>query len=141
MKINGKIQAFIAMFLLFVLSGCEEDYIATYVQIGVHEGIPITGNPTYYTIRGNSIVGNTVGIVHEYKDCEIFNIKNWSCRYSDGSGSISFANGQYTGTVWRDDELLTHMEYKIAKCRGWMRYSVLDGLIGCTIAFLEINEP
>ena len=34
-------------------------------------------------------------LINKYKNCVIINVKNWTCRYDDGSGEFGFNDGNY----------------------------------------------
>ena len=51
--------------------------------------------PIEYKVNDSSVVSNLNGSVTEYKDCTIFDIKNWSCTYSDKSATIGVKDGVY----------------------------------------------
>ena len=67
---------------LTLLAGCGDDGTVTSYSLDKmepnkygHKWMPL--NPTTYTIRANSVVGETAGFVRVYKKCAVATPDNW----------------------------------------------------------------
>jgi hypothetical protein len=75
-----------------------------------HEWLPL--NPTTYRIGNNTVVSETAGILHKYKNCIVMSTDNWECQYDDGSGSFGVRNGEFWRTPeWPDIRVVSRLEY------------------------------
>jgi len=95
-----------------------------------HNWLPL--NPTIYSIKQKSVISKTVGLLTEYNDCTVLSVKDWECRYSDGSGSFGFRNGDYWEyPMNKDFEYVSQLEYNLVRCKWCMDGGFIEGVIGC----------
>lgn len=82
---------------------------------------------TEYRITDTVVFSKVGDFVNRYEGCEIFDKKNWSCTYSDKSGSFGLrAGNSFTTTnkekfpnlaYIRDTHHLSRFEYIVLNCR------------------------
>ena len=110
-------------------------------------------NPTSYKFDGEKIISMTNGSISVMAapNCQIWNLKNWSCTWDEPNDGYYFErmnNGQYYELLssWSFEEAMTENEYNdigefaynIAGCKRDFHSGVLNGLIFCPIRFAFI---
>jgi hypothetical protein len=82
-------------------------------------------NPTVYRIGDNQVVSNTMGYSERYKDCTIFDKKNWVCASGEDSATFGFRLGVYfmrgrvneTSDFFKDTKSISRFSYILLGCR------------------------
>ena len=89
-----------------LISACDEKMTITEYSLQKvdpksshgHEWLPL--NPTTYRIGNNSVTSETVGYLDKYDNCKTMSVKNWECKYNDGSVEFGVRNRKF----WRQPE-------------------------------------
>ncbi len=94
-----------------------------------------------YRIEGSEIISELAGLVEEYEECNIINIKNWQCQYSDGTGinQFGFTKGKYWKSPITDASIkyVSRWEYNIIRCKWYQYYrGMLEGLSSCVKTYI-----
>jgi len=109
-----------------------------------------TSGPITYKYSDGKIISKSSDgfVVNEYgsPDCKIFDIDNWQCTYSSPTGTYShgFESGEYfsyNSKYPNGDPLAHHQEsrlrFSVVACQWqYTGRDVIQGLIGCPVAFL-----
>lgn len=96
---------------------------------GLPDYLPLAA--TRYKISGNkirSLIGSS--FVNTYDNCEIFDINNWSCTYSDNSGSFGTRNGSYWQKPPHGKEY-SRFSMILLQCRWDFTGDIFSGIIMC----------
>ena len=93
------------------------------------------GLVTEYRISETSVLSKTWRGITEYQDCKVFDLRNWSCGLSDGSGWFRMREGMYSAS-YLDDWVYSAMqlEFYIYACRSAFQGGFVNGLFGCALA-------
>ena len=115
----------------------DEDVYTSYPVKIQENDIPLPLNISKYRVSKDGVVFSSMpGIpsgIDTYKNCTVFDAKNWDCRYEDGSGEFGVKNGDYW-SIPKDLEYVSRFEYIILDCRWWAKSGWLDGVLGCIAA-------
>lgn len=94
-------------------------------------------SPTTYAVRNNVIVSSVGSFISKYDKCAVLNVENWTCEYSDGSGSFGFRNGDYWKLPhYEDTEHVSRFSYVLNKCQWWIfEGGIINPLVCLIIPF------
>ena len=112
----------------------DRDLFRAYTASEVFDYDPNEGNPrllpravTEFKVQQDKVVSLTGQFMNSYEDCTIFDRKNWSCTYSDESGSFGASQGEFFSrsnlekfphlAYLKEEETLTRFQYIILQCR------------------------
>lgn len=127
----------VIMPIFLFLTACRDDPTITEYSLQRvdpktygHEWLPL--NPIIYKIKQNTVTSMTVGLLSKYKDCTVMSVKDWECRFSDGSGSFGFRNGDYWEyPINKDVQHVSQLRYNLVRCNWCMDEGFIGGVVGC----------
>ncbi|WP_299601027.1 hypothetical protein [uncultured Tateyamaria sp.] len=92
------------------------------------------GLVTEYRTSGTSVLSKTWLGVTEYRDCKVFDLRNWSCRLNDGSGVFRMSEGTYSDSYSIDGAYSAmQLEFFIYACRWALQGGFVNGLFACAV--------
>jgi len=109
----------------------EEDEIVSYglgcgtpYKNGKCAGYEFRLNPTHYKINRakNEVVYMMPSIGTTPRtliNCTIFDVENWSCSYSDGSGKVEFKDGIEYAPNEKRHRYVAGWEYRLYSLKSW----------------------
>jgi hypothetical protein len=99
-----------------------------------------------FRIDGQTVVSENGGFVSRYDNCTVFDLENWECGFSDGSGTFGVRNGSFWEVVHKsfipglldDWQTISQFEYHVINCRWDAVDGAIQFLFGCGLRpFLE----
>tara|TARA_B110000008_G_scaffold244597_1_gene254335 strand:+ start:505 stop:1002 length:498 start_codon:yes stop_codon:yes gene_type:complete len=90
----------------------------------------------------NGKISRKVGTaVSTYNNCTIFDVKNWSCTFEDGSATFGVKNGLYSSVSnvtkfphlasLNEPETVSRLRYIIINCEWAFHEGIFVGLLSC----------
>jgi hypothetical protein len=132
------IQKLFSLIFIFGLAWVVFASFELHFQPNLFKGYYIRENIAYpytiiYRVEQNHVVHNGSLVISEYEDCAIFDTKNWSCTYSDKSGTFGAKDGIYFSRLntidfphlaeYGDDVGISRFRYMTLSCQlhglGW----------------------
>jgi hypothetical protein len=134
-KLKLPIQLIAILFFISLLTTCGDSRLVTEYPLkkvdpkenqGI-EWLPL--NPTTYRIDNNIVISETLGLLAKYEECKALSLDNWECKYSDGSGSFGFKNGEFWRIpAFRDIKVVSRFEYNCIRCE-WALKDTHEGML------------
>ncbi|WP_299295151.1 hypothetical protein [uncultured Tateyamaria sp.] len=116
-------------FAFFELSFDREIFVS-YTASEVADYDPDAGQPrllpravTEYRVQQDSVVSRTGEYVSKYNDCTVFDSDNWTCTYSDESGTFGARRANSSAALTSKNSLILNTLMKKKPC--------LDFAISC----------
>lgn len=89
-------------------------------------------SPTIFAVRNDVVVRSGGSFISKYDQCAILNVENWTCEYSDGSGSFGFKNGDYWHFPHSEDtKYVSRFNYVLNKCQWFIFEGDIISLLLC----------
>lgn len=123
LKYLSRLRVVVIGVTAFLISACGDNSTITEYSLQKvnpkdsygHDWLPL--NPTTYRVGNNSVASETAGILDKYDNCTTISVESWECKYSDGSGSFGFRNGEFwRDPEWRDIKTVSRLEYNRVRC-------------------------
>jgi len=129
-------------------------FSACYSENVVHAYMIVKTNPEYshvhdwrpviqvtYSINGDEVISKLAGLVEVYKGCEIINIGNWECHYTDGTGfnKFGFSDRKYWKIPASDENVkyVSRWKYNVIRCKWYLHYNgVYKGILSCLKTYI-----
>ena len=118
----GKMRSIFGLFVVawfafaFFEMNFDREIFKAYIASEVVDYDPDDGKPrllpramTEYRVQQESVVSRTGDFVSEYDDCTVFDRDNWTCTYSDESGTFGARQGEFFSRT--NLEKFPHLEY------------------------------
>ncbi|WP_459431574.1 hypothetical protein [Roseivivax sp.] len=119
------------VFAIFDLNFDREIFVAYTASDAID---PEQGQPklfpravTEYRVQQDKVVSRTGDFLNEYEDCTIFDAKNWTCAYSDGSATFGANQGEFFSKAnlekfphlgfLAEEKALSRFRYILLQCR------------------------
>ncbi|WP_299141744.1 hypothetical protein [uncultured Tateyamaria sp.] len=143
-SIFGLFVVFWFAFAFFELSFDREIFVS-YTASEVADYDPDAGQPrllpravTEYRVQQDSVVSRTGEYVSKYNDCTVFDSDNWTCTYSDESGTFGARRGEFFSRTnlekfphlkyLDEEETLSRFRYIMLQCR-WDATGGIDAIL------------
>jgi hypothetical protein len=94
---------------------------------------PVDGKPPLvpaaaisFRIVGDRIVSNAGGVISEDEGCVMFDVRNWSCTFDDGSGGKAMQDGTFV--FWPSDSMVgvSQFQWHVLQCQWGLRTGPLQ---------------
>jgi hypothetical protein len=145
MKIFAVLFAVVWFALAYFDLNFDREIFRAYTASEVVDYNPDEGNPrllpravTEYRVKEEAVVRRVGDYVTEYEDCTIFDRDNWTCTYSDESGTFGAKQGEFFSRTnlkkfphlayLNDEETLSRFGFIILQCR-WDASGGIDAIM------------
>ena len=111
----------------------SEHQLPKYSAEAVHE----------YKVSSGKVIGKIGSFVNEYERCKVFDVKNWSCTFSDESATFGSVDGVYFSMsntskyphlldpLYRDGITVSRLRVVLNKCEWHLLGGVIVGAFEC----------
>ena len=96
-----------------------------------------------YKVSGDKIIKKLGPFVNEYDQCKVFDVENWSCKFSDESATFGAVEGVYftrSNTTkfphlsgFADSTTVSRWKWISVQCEWYLGDGPIGGILGCAL--------